>query len=29
MNKEKRNKIVEIVFNAVGAILALLLGLNV
>lgn len=29
MNKEKRNKIIEIVINAVGAIIALLFGLNV
>lgn len=29
MNKEKRNKIIEIVINAVGAIVALLFGLNV
>lgn len=28
MNKEKRNKIIEIVINAVGAIIALLFGLN-
>lgn len=29
MNKEKRNKIIEIVINAVGAIVALLFGINV
>lgn len=29
MDKSKRNKIIEIVINAVGAIVALLFGLNV
>ena len=28
MNKEKRNKIIEIIINAVGAIVALLFGIN-